>query len=171
MGVAKTIAKVVEKHYWPKMRQDVAHYIQKCRDCATHKIDRKRPNGQITPQPQATYPWEIVCTDFMGLFPNSTKGNKLILASLLEYFRCVLQQQIVFVQLWRMKYSCYLEFLGLLCDNGPQYRSSRFRALRDEYGVKIRYNAYYHPQVNPSERYNQTIKTMISLYVSDNHRK
>lgn len=40
-----------------------------------------------------------------------------------------------------------------------------------KYREKARYNAYYHPQSNPSERFIQTIKTMLCLYVTDNHRK
>jgi transposase InsO family protein len=58
----------------------------------------------------------------------------------------------------------------LLCDNGVQYKSNIVQQLCDEYGVKIMYNFYYHPQSNPTERVNRVIKTMIAAYVGDNHR-
>lgn len=58
----------------------------------------------------------------------------------------------------------------ILCDNGTQYRGSVFKNLTEKYAVKIRFNAHYHPQANPTECVNQTLKTMISMYVSENHR-
>jgi hypothetical protein len=59
----------------------------------------------------------------------------------------------------------------ILCDNGPQYRSKEFKNFSDAYHCKIQYNANYHPRANPTERQNRTIKTMLSMYVNDNHRK
>lgn len=57
----------------------------------------------------------------------------------------------------------------ILCGNGPQYKSAIFKKLADNYSVRLRFNAHYHPQANPTERVNQTLKTMLSMYVSDNH--
>lgn len=58
----------------------------------------------------------------------------------------------------------------IICDNGPQYRSRQFQTLADRYGTRIRYNANYHPQANPTERNNRTLKTMLASYIADNHR-
>lgn len=58
----------------------------------------------------------------------------------------------------------------LICDNGPQFTSVRLKQLAVEYKVKIRYNAYYHPQANPTERVNRNVKTMLGMYVSENQR-
>ena len=58
----------------------------------------------------------------------------------------------------------------LLCDNGKEFKNKEFRRLADSYGCEIRFNAHYHAQANPTERYNRVVKTMLSCYVSDNHR-
>lgn len=42
--------------------------------------------------------------------------------------------------------------------------------LTNQYGVRIRYNTNYYPQANPTERFNKTLKMMLAMYVSDNHR-
>lgn len=39
------------------------------------------------------------------------------------------------------------------------------------YEVTIRYNAYYHPQANLTERYNRTLEILLTVHVSINHRK
>lgn len=58
----------------------------------------------------------------------------------------------------------------VICDNGPQFRSKEFAKLTEAYRIQIKYNANYHPQVNPTERVNRTVKTMLSIYAKDNHR-
>lgn len=60
---------------------------------------------------------------------------------------------------------------SVIVDNGVQFRSSEFRKLMVTYNVQICYTANYHPQANPTERFNRVLKTMLSSFVEDNHRK
>lgn len=54
----------------------------------------------------------------------------------------------------------------IICDNGPQFQN-----LMVQYGVKIKYTAYYNPRANPTERFNRTLKTMLATYVGEDQRK
>lgn len=58
----------------------------------------------------------------------------------------------------------------IICDNGRQYISNDFCKMISSYDCKISFNAYYHPQANPTERINRVIKTMIRSYVNKDHR-
>lgn len=51
-----------------------------------------------------------------------------------------------------------------------QFKSNMFQQLMNEYEIRIRYNANYHPQVNPMERVHRVVKTMLTAYVSDHQQ-
>lgn len=177
-GVYKTYHRICERYYWPKLRSDVARYVKNCKICAAYKSDQKGPRGLMTIPPSVCRPWEVIATDLMGPFPRSTRGNQYILVVMDSFskFSLVfpLRSATADVVARKIEEDVFLIYgvpRLLLCDNGPQYKSKQFRNLADEYGVKLRYNAFYHPQANPSERLNKTLKTMIAMYVSDNHRK
>ena len=42
--------------------------------------------------------------------------------------------------------------------------------LAQQYGIYHEKTPPYHPQANPTKRYNTTVKTMIMAYVEDDHR-
>lgn len=176
-GVLKTYKRISEKYYWPKIKSDVAKFVRKCTVCAAHKSDQSGPKGFMTPQPKATRPWEIIATDLMGPLPRSKSGYKfvLVVVDLFSKFTLTfpLRSSTAQVVTKHLEQDVFLLFgvpRLLLCDNGPQYTSKVFSRLLKDYGVGVRYNAFYHPQANPTERYNRTLKTMLSMYVSDSHR-
>lgn len=177
MGVFKTYCRITERYYWPKCRYDVAKYVKGCVTCAAHKTDLKGPKGLMSVQPRAHSPWEIISTDLMGPLPRSSRGHQyiLVVTDLFSKFAVVfpLRSASASMITKKIEEEVFLMFGTprlILCDNGQQYRSREFQKLMDQYGVKIRYNPYYHPQSNPTERFNKTIKTMLAMYVSDNHR-
>ena len=47
----------------------------------------------------------------------------------------------------------------LLSDNGKEFDNAVLRKLCSEYGVKHVFTPPYHPQANPVERSNRTLKT------------
>lgn len=177
MGILKTYERVASKYYWPKLRCDVAKYVRNCETCAAHKPDLRGPKGLMTRQPRANQPWEVISSDLMGPFPRSSKGNQYILVVTDEFskFSLVfpLRRATAEAVTKRLEEEVFLVYGAprlLICDNGPQYRSKQLQKLTSDYKVHIRYNANYHPQANPTERYNRTLKTMLAIYVKDNHR-
>jgi hypothetical protein len=59
----------------------------------------------------------------------------------------------------------------LIMDNGKQFVSQEFRSFLTSYGIQdLRYNAFFHPQHNVSERYNQTVVTLLAMMVQENQR-
>lgn len=58
----------------------------------------------------------------------------------------------------------------LLTDNGKEFDNKFLKGTLEEYGVKHITTPPYHPQPNPVERSNRTLKTKISTFIGQDHR-
>ena len=58
----------------------------------------------------------------------------------------------------------------LLTDNGKEFANKTLANNLTTYGVKHVTTPSYHPQANPVERCNRTLKIMIAMFVIENHR-
>lgn len=176
MGVEKTFNRIRQLYYWPKLKVDVKKYVAKCHTCLQCKIPPFKPAGKMGSPKVISVPLQVVSSDLIGPLPSSGGFEYLVVT-------CDLFTKYVWIKPLRKataKAVCtHLEqdvFLKvgvpglLLCDNGKQYKCQEMSDLCDNYGVKILYNFYYHPQSNPTERVNRVIKTMLAAYVKENHK-
>lgn len=159
------------------MLSDITRYIRSCPVCLAHKPIQNAPAGQLGQTCTASKPWQIISIDLVGPLPRSTQGYKFIL-SIVDTF----SKYTLFIPLRSATAPAVTEkveeniFLiygvpqTVICDNGVQFRSKLFSKLCENYNVKISYTPLYHAQSNPVERYNRTVKTMISCFVKDNHK-
>lgn len=177
-GISKTIARVMQKYLWPKLPCDVARYVRHCKICLSIKPDNRPAAGQLLSKiPTATRPWQIICADLMGPLPRSTRGNCYILAVCDVFSKAPLLfplRTATAAKIARIIEEYVILIFGapktIIVDNGVQFRSHMFKNMAKNYNSEIAYTAYYHPQTNPTERVNRTIKTMLTAYVNDNHR-
>lgn len=177
MGIYKTFSRIAERYYWPCMRSDVSKFVRRCNVCAAHKPSQEKPTDRMVPHAKANRPWEIISTDIMGPLPKSKHGNSFILVvtDYLSKFPIIfpLRKATTDAIVRKIENEVFLIFgvpRVLICDNGPQYRSKNFRKFCENYDTNIKFSPNYHPRANPTERINRTLKTMLSIYVSDNHR-
>lgn len=78
MGVAKTLAQLIENFYWPGLRKDVKCFVATCVDCQHTKYETKKSVGLLCPLSVPCRPWEDFPLDFItGLPP--IRGNTAIL--------------------------------------------------------------------------------------------
>lgn len=174
-GIYKTFSRIAEKYYWSKMRGDVTKFVRRCKICATHKSSTDKPSDKMVPHPKPSRPWEMISTDLMGPLPRTKRGNTFILvvSDYLSKFTLLfpLRKATADAVVKKIENEVFLVYgvaRMIMCDNGPQYRSKEFSQLARKYHVQIKFNANYHPRANPAEH--RTLKTMLSMYASDNHR-
>lgn len=176
-GVFKTFSRIAEKYYWPKMRNDVANFVRQCNICSMHKAGQARPVDKMVSHNKVGRPWEMISTDLVGPLPRSKQGYTFILVvtdylskfSLFFPLRKATGKAVSTI----LENEVFLVFgvpRIIICDNGPQYRCRQFLKMAEEYKCQVKFNALYHPRANPTERVNRTLKTMLAMYTSENHR-
>lgn len=178
LGIYKTTARITTQYYWPKLHQDVAKYIRKCPVCLSIKPEQRAPIGQmLSVAPTLEMPWQILSMDLIGPFPRSSSGYSYILSILDVFSKFILLFPLR--QATASKISEILENqvillfgapIKIIMDNGVQFRSNQVRKLLGKYQIKASFISNYHPQGNPVERSHRVIKSVLTAYVSENHR-
>lgn len=174
LGMFKTLKRVQELYYWPRMRKDVQRYVRSCEVCKAQKPLNLAPPGLMGKSRKVSYPWQMIALDLIGPLPRSSKGNRFLLV-VSDWFTkfCLLKP---LRQATSSSITTYLRenvfyIFGapqvIVCDNGKQLTSNMFRGLAKEFGSQLWFNCKYHPQVNPVERVNKVVGAAIRSYIKD----
>lgn len=178
LGTFKTVQRIRELYYWPKLLQDTKKYVRRCHICSSQKVSSSARPGYMGQPKKVTFPWQYVSVDILGPLPRSKNGfSHLLLVS--DYFT----KFCLFHPLRKATAPAIEKFLEeqvflvygapqiLACDNGVQFTGHVFKRLADRYDVKIFYNARYHPQVNAVERVNRVLEAAIRSYLKDSDHR
>ncbi len=84
-GISRTIEKVREKYYFPKLCTEITKYVKSCVICCQRKRAAVPTNAAITPMPVPDAPWVRVSTDMLTKLPVCKSGNKHVLV-FIDYF-------------------------------------------------------------------------------------
>ena len=177
LGFRKTIQRLTRRVYWIGMQEDIFAYIRACETCQKHKNPNSKPHGQLQ-SVLKNGPWDMLALDLMGPLP-STKYRKTQLLVVVDHFSkwvelfairdakapaiCDLLEKEIFCR-WGAPSS-------ILSDNATNFRSRSFAKLCENWGIKQKFTASYHPQCNITERVNRNLRTMIASYIQSKHNK
>lgn len=179
LGYQKTLQKVRERFYWPRMSTDIKRFCSSCEICK----ESKTPNVNVRPvcgKPKlCSRPWEMISLDFLGPYPRSKKGNVWILVVCDFFSKFVLIQCLrnatapaVCAFLETNVFTLFGAPSVCISDNAQVFKSGGFQKLLEKYGVSHWNLAIYHPSPNPTERVNRVIVTAIrcALHKQTSHR-
>lgn len=178
LGISKTMSRIVEFYYWPKLKQSVSRYVKNCKICAAQKSENVARPGFMGAEKNISFPFQAISMDLLGPLPKSKKGNQHLLV-VTDYFT----KFVLVHPLRKATTAPIIKFLReqvflifgvpeiVIFDNGPQFKSRELQKFLQSFQIpKIWFNARYHPQVNPTERVNRVLVTAISSYIKDNHQ-
>ncbi|CAB0033554.1 unnamed protein product [Trichogramma brassicae] len=175
LGREKTFEKLALLYFWPKMRSNVYNYVRRCKKCQLHKPSQQQPKGLMGKR-DIEGPWTHVASDVMGPLPRSKAGNSYIVV-----FQDLFTKYIEVKPMRKANASTILHNFEeqvlfrwgcpkyLITDNGTEYSNRAISKRMLELGIHQTTIAAYRPQANPTERVNRTFKTMISMFIDQDH--
>ena len=170
MGRRRTSFRVRQRFIWPGMYQDIRAFCDACIPCQRrHRPSPAKRAPMVTET--TSMPFERIAVDVTEM-PTSLKGNNCALV-IMDYFS-------KYVRIYPMadqKTETILEGLldwvhdfgvpdRLHSDQGRQFESRVFQAMCERLGIHKTRTTPYHPESDGMvERFNRTLKDMISKYV------
>lgn len=176
-GFYKTLNKIKNDYYWPKMAKEVSEYVKQCESCKANKTPTYTVRHEMGEAKPLTHPWNVVAVDYLGPLPRSKNGNNFLLVAIDCFTKFVVLVPVRkgdsknAIKILRERVFCTFGVPEILIsDNGTPFVSKQFESFLDEFDVKHWKNAIYHPQHNPAERPNKIIAAAIRCYVGNDHR-
>ena len=175
-GRDKTIRRVQERYYWPKMMADIENHVKSCLPCAQNNHRRQKPPGKLQPISPPDGIWKLLSMDFHGpITPTSRRGNRYII-SLTD----VLSKFVIAKAVRDCSATTTVDFLTndvilkygtptcILTDNGTHFTAQVTNNLFQKLGVTHLYTTAYHPQTNGQiERFNATMDGKIATLCNE----
>uniref|UniRef100_A0A8C7F2V4 Gypsy retrotransposon integrase-like protein 1 n=1 Tax=Oncorhynchus kisutch TaxID=8019 RepID=A0A8C7F2V4_ONCKI len=168
----KTIDRIMQIFYWPRVTRDVARYCRTCDQCQ-RTAPRPHLRNPLIPLPIIETPFERIAMDLVGPLPKSARGH--------EYILVVIDYATKFPEAIPLRNmsskgiakELFLMFsrVGLpktiLTDQGTPFMSRLMKDLCWLYQVQQIRTSIFHPQTDGlCEHLNKTIKSMLRRVVS-----
>lgn len=173
LGFFKTLDRVRQRFYWPNMQRDIRNYVLSCEFCNKRKFRRHPKFGKMG-RVQGKFPFDVIGVDILGPLKKSHNGNKYIVV-FIDYFTKLVEafaipdmeaQTIAKLLLDEVVFR-YGAPSRILSDKGSQFTSQLLKDLTTFLQTKKIFTTPYHPQTDGLvEKFNQTLATMLSAFVS-----
>lgn len=80
MGIDKTLLALKETYYFPKMREFVTKYVNRCINCLFYKNQVGKKSGFLHPLDKGSEPFVVMHVDHLGLFVKTRRDNNHVIA-------------------------------------------------------------------------------------------
>lgn len=178
MGFARTLQRIQQRFYWPKMRHDTEKYVAGCEQCQRHKRPTATPPGLLHPVPPPNSPFETVGVDLLGPFPRSSSNNRWVVVCvdhLTRYAETAAIPAATAMHVSQFMLRCIILRHGpprvVISDHGRQFVADVVEEILRLSACHFRHATPYHPQTNGLvERTNRTLTNMLSIYVDSKHK-
>lgn len=163
-GFEKTLSRIRESFWFPKMRRFTKKYVLACLECAHHKAPGGPKEGLLHVIPKIEIPFHTLHADHLGPFIRSKRGN-LYLFIIIDAFTRYVNIKAVRNTKTRTAIKVFKEHFGyfgtpnrLITDRGTCFTSIQFKSFVLELGIKHILNAVATPRANGQvERFNRTV--------------
>lgn len=165
----KTLRKLCEKYWFPRMREYVEKYISKCIPCLYNKIPSGRREGYLHPIAKEPIPFYTIHIDHLGPFQKTAKGNVHLIVVVDAFTKFVILKPAK-----STKTKFVIGLLEEICknyglpsriitDRGTAFTSVAFKDYCRKHNIRLIQNAVATPRANGQvERINRTILSVLA---------
>ena len=175
LGIARTVAKIRQRFYWPSCKNDIRRWCLQCEMCARTKSGRKF-KAKLHQCPVGA-PLERIAIDICGPLPTSHDGKSFILV-VSDYFTkwteaYSLENQTAIAVADVLVTEFFSRFgiaYQIHSDQGRNFESDLFQELCRLLELPKTRTTPYRPQSDGQvERYNRTMLQMLKTLVAEDH--
>ena len=177
LGMEKTYARIAQNYFWPGMYSETLKYVKECDTCQRIKPKINNQVGLLGKR-IIEEPWTVVAADIVCPLPRSKSRNQYMLVFVDMFTKWV---EIIPVKN-KLATTIEKEFQRkiiskwgtpriLFTDNGKEFVNRIMVKLTQNFGIRHSKTPRYHPQSNPTERCNRSIKTAIKAYLEKDHKE
>ena len=174
LGLEKTYAKLKERFYWPRMKEDARLACYNCARCGARKCTNHASHGVLVTI-AAGFPFERIAMDIVGPLLKTLRNNRYLLVIIDYYTRWpeayALEHQdahSVAIKLISEVIARYGAPYIIHTDQGTNFESNLVSELCKLYDIKKTKTTPYHPQSDGLvERLNRTLIDTIALIARD----
>ena len=176
-GIAKTLQRLRQWYYWPRMTVQVRNFIRKCEVCNQTKPTNFKMLPTMGEPVETVRPFQKIYIDFLGKYTRSRRGKAYIFLVVDHFtkfcFIKSMEEATASNVINFLVNEVFLKFgtpQTIHSDNGKQFTSKEFQNLVNTYQINHLKTAFYSPQANAAERVNQSILSAIRAYLKTDHR-
>jgi len=167
-----------KRFYWPKMKEDVEHYVHTCMKCQGTKSVHKKKYGLYKPLPIPNDPFESISMDFVSCLPLWEEKDTILVVvdrfSKLAKFgttktiATMAKITTLFFNMW-IRHHGMLEVI--ISDWNVKFVSKFWTLFMEKVETKLKFNTTFHLQTDgQTEKVNGILNQYLRNYVSVNHR-
>lgn len=173
----KTLQRLCEHYWFPRMREYVQKYIACCIPCLYSKRPGGKKEGLMHPIEKIPIPLHMLHIDHVGPFPKSRRGNVHLLVVVDAFTKFVFLKPVkstktkFVIDYLQEIYGYYGHPHTIVSDQGSAFTSAKFKSYCQNHNIKHVRNAVATPRANGQvERLNRTIKGAILATTTEENR-
>lgn len=167
LGIEKTRHRIRSYYFWPLINQSIIDYVRSCASCQLSAKKKPNEKAKMIRTPTITTPFEKINIDLIGPLPLSLNRNRFALTIIDlatnypdAYALPNVESETIAKAL--VQYFCRVGLVKeIQSDQGTAFLSALMKQLASILKINLSHSSVYHPQSNPVERLNGTLKSML----------